>query len=137
VKYIPITTLAAERFGRWQGDQFAKCAEAVGAFVSPECSSEFRAMLPAEIAAVLAKRDKAIRQLTERADAAERERDELRARLDEYERARTVATVVQAPGPYELRELQVKRCISHLNDSCFLPPIGTELIARPARKDGE
>lgn len=63
-----------------------------------------------------------------RLQAAERE---LQAVLD----APTVATVVQAPGPYELRELQVKRCISHL--SCFLPPIGTELIARPARKDGE
>ena len=63
------------------------------------------------------------------------ERDELRTRLGEYERALTVATVVQAPGPYELRELQGKRCISHLNDSCFLPPNGTQLIARPTHKE--
>lgn len=65
-----------------------------------------------------------------RLQAAERE-------LQAVREAPAVATVVQAPGPYELRELQVKRCISHLSDSCFLPPIGTELIARPARRSDQ
>ena len=57
-----------------------------------------------------------------------RERDELRAQLDEYEQAPTVARVI-----FEDHAREVCNAIQREH----LPPVGTELIARPTRKDGE
>lgn len=57
-----------------------------------------------------------------------RERDELRAQLDEYEQAPTVARVI-----FEDHAREVCNAIPREH----LPPVGTELIARPTRKDGE
>lgn len=75
------------------------------------------------------------RSLRASADAAlaalaelERERDELRAKLAEYERAPTVARVI-----FENHAREVCNAISREH----LPPVGTDLIARPTRKDGE
>ena len=55
-----------------------------------------------------------------------RERDELRAQLDEYERAPTVA---KTHGEYGDRIMY----LYPFSDK--YPPVGTELIARPARKE--
>lgn len=59
----------------------------------------------------------AIDAIRNRAENAERERDELRAKLAEYEQAPTVAVV---KGGYPFSDNP--------------PPVGTELIARPTRK---
>jgi len=52
---------------------------------------------------------------------------QLRAHLDEYERAPTIAKVVFVE---KWVEREITRCVTSQN----IPPIGTELIARPARK---
>lgn len=94
----------------------------------------------------IAYRDQMIRQLSEELDdliktdnetirslfAEQAKRDEtirqLRARLDEYEQAPTVARVI-----FETHAREVCNAIPREH----LPPAGTELIARPTRKDGE
>lgn len=96
-----------------------ECAQAVGALVSPECSDEFRAMLPAEIkrqldtlkkaCEIFEKNSAACAEEFEGRLAAERERDALRAKLAQYEQAPTV-----------------QRC-----------PATDLTIMRPARKEGE
>lgn len=58
-----------------------------------------------------------------------RERDQLRAQLDEYERAPTVATV-----RFDYDMFVNDRHWDYLDYDDPLPPVGTELIARPARK---